>query len=61
MVAAFERETGGVLDYRIEWNAAAQFLIDTAIDDGALDRRSALGDYHEQVEVRFGSVVAAHA
>lgn len=59
--ASHSRGTGGVLDYRIEWNPAAQFLIDTTVDHGALDRRSAIGDYHEQVDVGLGSVIASDA
>jgi hypothetical protein len=61
VVAALECETGGILDYRVERNAGAQLLLDTTVDYGALNGRSALADYHEQVEVGLGSVIAPDA
>ena len=61
MVAAFERETGRILDYRIERNAAAKFLVDTTVDDGALHRRTAFFYDHEQVEVGLAPVITTHA
>ena len=61
MVPAFEREAGGILDHRIEWDAAAQLFLDATVDDGAFYLRGASRYDNKQVEVRLTSVIASHA
>ena len=61
MVPALERETRGVLDHRIEGNAAAQLLLDAAIDNGAYHLRTAFPHDDEKVEVGLALMIASHA
>ena len=61
MVSPLQRETRGVLDHRIEGNAAAQLLLDAAIDNGAYHLRTAFPHDDEKVEVGLASMIASHA